>query len=162
MCIGNFILSKFEHSKVVKMVKTKKTILLLASVIFSLQLFWACNNDDDEDTDGVTRGQVMVLNSDGDRVPRANVALTCESSLDRPCDINFSGKTDEDGIYEREFDLPKVLKVNAYKVVMDTTIEGTVPDTTRTISKDSLCGETYISIIEGETNRQTVTLFSCE
>ncbi|MDR9398125.1 hypothetical protein [Salibacter sp.] len=131
--------------------------------IFAMALligFVACENDDDED-DAPTIAEIRTLDTDGEAVADATVLLTCESSVNRPCDIEIEGKTNQNGVYTREFELPKVLKVNAYKVLSDTQVTGVFPDTNITVTYDSICGEAYISIIANEKSRQSIVLYEC-
>lgn len=144
------------------MIRTKKTFLTFTLYLFLSSLFVACNNDDDDVDEDATFGEVMTLDADGDIVSGSTVRLDCESSINQACDIEITGITDANGIFRRQFQLPMVLRVRAHKIVVDTTVEGTLPDTNQIITRDSICGETYISIIEGEVSRQTVVLFECD
>ncbi len=144
------------------MIRTKKTFLTFTLYFVFMSLFIACSSDDDDIDEDATVGEIMTLNADGERVAGSTVRLDCESSINQPCDVEFTGLTDEQGIFRREFQLPKVLRVRAHKIVIDTTVEGTLPDTNQIITRDSICGETYISIIESQVSRQTVVLFSCD
>lgn len=144
------------------MIRTKKVFLTFTFYLLLSSFFVACSNDDDDVDEDATVGEVMTLDSDGEIVSGSTVKLDCESSINQPCDIEITGITDETGIFRREFELPMVLRVRAHRIVVDTTVEGTLPDTIQTITRDSICGETYISIIEGQVNRQTVVLFNCD
>ena len=120
--------------------------------------FVSCNNDEED-----TIAQINVVNEEGQRVGNAAVAFTCQSSYDppRPCNIQITGQANSSGFYERKFDLPAVLVVSAFRVVRDTTVVGVLPDTTMIITRDSLCGESFISIQEGETTKKTVVVYEC-
>ena len=139
--------------------RTIQTFLRNASIAFLMVLAIACKKDDDDDTTGIA--QILVVNTEGEHVPYAIVEMECESSIDKPCDVFVTGYTDATGFYETEWTYNKVLKVNAYKVVTDTQVLGTLPDTTQVITADSTCGETYISIKTGETTQQYVVLYEC-
>ena len=123
----------------------------------------SCSSDDDDDPNkGKTIAQIMTLDPEGKTIPDVNIRLVCETSTERPCEIDIRGKSNSAGMFEKEFVLPKVLRVNAHKIVLDTVITGVPPNTQTDIVRDSICGQTYISIVEGTTSRQTVVLFSCE
>ena len=109
-----------------------------------------------------TIAEIKVLTQDGVPVPYANVTLTCTSSVNLPCDIEISGTADENGVYTREFDLPKVLIVNAAGNIYDTIITGVFPDTIMTLIKDTICGQTTISIKPEQTSTQKVILYNCK
>jgi len=115
----------------------------------------------DDDDDDPTIGQVIVKTVDDNVVPEAAVILECESSENRECNILIEGVSDENGMFEVKRDLSQILRVTSYKIVFDTNIEGLIPDTTVTITRDSICGESFITFVEGETSRQTVVLYSC-
>ncbi len=115
---------------------------------------------DDEDDDP-TIAQVLVETVDKKIVPGANVTLVCESSQNKECNILIEGVSDENGVFETRRDLSQILRVSSYKIVNDTEVVGVPPDTTLVITRDSICGETFINIIENETSRQTVVLYSC-
>ena len=83
-----------------------------------------------------TNGEVRVLDEDGNPVPYATILLTCTSSVNRPCDIEIEGTADENGVYSREFDLPKVLELTAGGNLYDTIITGSLPDTQMTFLKE--------------------------
>jgi len=116
-----------------------------------------CNNDDDDST----IGRVIVRTVDDNAVPDATVILECESSINKECNILIQGISDENGVFEVERELSQILRVTSYKIVFDTNIEGIIPDTTLTITRDSICGESFLSFVEGETTSQTVVLYSC-
>lgn len=109
-----------------------------------------------------TIAEVVVLTKDGVPVPFADVLLTCSSSVNLPCEIEILGKADKNGVYTREFELPKVLKVTAAGNIYDTVITGVLPDTTMTITKDTICGTTFISIKPEQTSKQTIMLYDCK
>lgn len=144
------------------MIRTKKALLTFTFYLLLSGFFVACNNDDDDVDEDATVGEVMTLDAEGEVVGGSTVSLDCESSINQPCDIEITGTADENGIFRHQFKLPKVLRVRAHKIVIDTTVEGTLPDTNQIITRDSICGETYISVIEGEVSRQTVVLFNCD
>jgi len=129
--------------------------LLLLGVLFP---FSSCNNDDD---DGDTIAEVVVVTQQGARVPGATVTLECESTISRPCELKVVGLTDAGGVFRYQTNLPKVLRIEAFKLATDTQILGTLPDTVQVITVDSICGESFISIQENETSRQTVVLNDC-
>jgi len=104
---------------------------------------------------------IKVVTEDGEPVPYADILLTCTSSVNQPCDIEIIGKADANGEYSREFDLPKVLEVTAAGNIYDTIITGVLPDITITYVKDTICGNTFISIKPEETSTQSVTLYDC-
>lgn len=116
-----------------------------------------CKKESDDPTDIV----VTVLTDEGQRVPFANITFQCESTINRPCELVIERVTNEIGVYERRFSEPKVLRINAYKIVADTLIVGIPPNTYPQITRDSLCGEAYITIREFATSRQTVVLSVC-
>lgn len=108
-----------------------------------------------------TVAEITVVTELGKRVPFANITLDCESTISKPCQVKRIGKANSNGVYTTEFELPMVLKVEAYSLFTDTVITGVLPDTVRTIRTDSLCGTTYISIKEATLSRQTVVLYEC-
>ncbi len=109
-----------------------------------------------------TIGEVLVLNEDGFPVPFADVMLTCTSSVNKPCEIEIIGQTDKDGLFTQEFALPKVLEITAGGNLYDTIIQGSLPDTTMTFVKDTICGTSFISIKPEETSRQVIILYDCK
>jgi len=109
-----------------------------------------------------TIAQIKVLTKDGVPVPNADVLLTCTSSVNLPCEIEITGKTDENGVFTKEFDLPKVLIVNASGNIYDTQYIGDFPDTQWIITKDTICGQTTISIKPEQTSTQKVILYDCK
>jgi hypothetical protein len=109
-----------------------------------------------------TTAEVVVVTKDGVPVPFADILLTCSSSVNLPCEIEITGKADKNGIYTRDFELPKVLKVTAAGNIYDTIITGVLPDTTMTITKDTICGTTFISIKPEQTSKQIITLYDCK
>lgn len=131
----------------------------LRGALFALMMISVVACRDEDDDTGIA--QVLVVDTQGIHQPYSIVELECESSIDRPCDVHATGYADENGVFETTWTFNKVLKVNAYKIVRDTQIVGTLPDTTHIITADSTCGETYISIRTGETTRQTVVLYEC-
>jgi hypothetical protein len=116
----------------------------------------ACKKETDP-----TVAEITVVTEQGKRVPFANITLDCESTISKPCQVKRLGKANANGVYTTEFELPMVLKVEAYSLFTDTVITGVLPDTVRTIRTDSLCGTTYISIKEATLSRQTVVLYEC-
>ena len=109
-----------------------------------------------------TVAQVKVINQVGEPVPYADVVLACTSSINQPCDVEIIGVADENGLFERTFDLSQVLTVYAAGNRHDTQITGVLPDTIMTITKDSICGESLISIKPEQTTLQTITLYDCK
>lgn len=109
-----------------------------------------------------TIAEVRVFTEDGDPVPYADIILACTSSVNRPCEIEIFATADKNGIYTHKFDLPSVLEVTAAGNIHDTQIFGTLPDTTMIITKDSICGETFISIKPEQTSVQSITLYNCK
>lgn len=109
-----------------------------------------------------TTGVIKVLTEDGEPVPFADILLTCTSSVNQPCEIEIIGKADKNGEYRRDFDLPKVLEITAAGNIYDTTILGTLPDTTLILVKDSICGTSFISIKPEEVSTQSITLYDCK
>ncbi|MFT5878424.1 MAG: hypothetical protein ACI8SA_002291, partial [Dokdonia sp.] len=69
---------------------------------------------------------------------------------------------DENGVYSREFELPKVLEVTSAGNIYDTIITGTLPDTQMTLSKDTICNTSFISIKPEETSILSITLYDCK
>ena len=109
-----------------------------------------------------TIAEVRVVNEFGDPVPYADIMLKCTSSVNLPCEIEIIVKADKDGIYVREFELPKVLEITAAGNIYDTIITGTLPDTTMTLVKDTICGTSFISIKPEQTSVQSITLYDCK
>ena len=109
-----------------------------------------------------TIAEVRVINQLGEPVPYADVVLACTSSINQPCDIEIIAITDKNGVYEHTFDLAKVLTIYAAGNRHDTQITGVLPDTIMTITKDSICGESLISIKPEQTTIQTITLYDCK
>ena len=109
-----------------------------------------------------TIAEIRVFTEDGDPVPFADITLTCTSSVNKPCEIEIIANADKNGIYTKEFELPQVLEVTAAGNIYDTIITGTLPDTTMTFVKDTICGTTFISIKPEETSVQTITLYDCK
>ena len=109
-----------------------------------------------------TIAEVRVVTESGDPVPYAYIMLKCTSSVNLPCEIEIIAKTDKDGIYVREFELPKVLEITAAGNIYDTIITGTLPDTTMTLVKDTICGTSFISIKPEQTSIQSITLYDCK
>ncbi|MFT6323984.1 MAG: hypothetical protein ACJAWO_001542 [Halieaceae bacterium] len=109
-----------------------------------------------------TIAEIRVVTEDGIPVPFANILLTCTSSVNQPCDIEIEGTADENGVYSREFELPKVLEVTSAGNIYDTIITGTLPDTQMTFSKDTICNTSFISIKPEETSILSITLYDCK
>ena len=107
--------------------------------------------------------KIEVVNRLNTPVPFADLLITCQSSFDPPreCDIRIEARTDEFGKYSQTFDLPRILSVYASRATFDTVIIGVPPDTQMIITKDSLCAESFLSIVEGETTSITMTLLEC-
>ena len=133
-------------------------LLLFAIFIVSAASFSSCKDDI-----GPAIAEIQVVDSVGNIVPFANILLTCTSSTNppKPCDIEVITKAESNGKYRKEFDLPLVLKIVASSIVADTTILGVLPDTTMIVTRDSICGETFITVKEDQTNYQTVVLYGC-
>ena len=109
-----------------------------------------------------TIAEIRVINQLGEPIPYADVVLACTSSINKPCEIEIIGVADKNGVYEHTFDLSKVLTIYASGNRHDTQITGIQPDTIMTITKDSICGESLISIKPEQTTVQTITLFDCK
>ena len=109
-----------------------------------------------------TIAEVRVVDEDGDPVPYATVLLTCTSSVNKPCEIEIEGIADKNGVYSKEFELPKVLELTAGGNLYDTIITGTLPDTQMTFVKDTICNTSFISIKPEQTSVQTITLYDCK
>ena len=137
-----------------KIWKIPALLLLTLGVV----TMFSCKKNNDP-----TIAEVHAVDSDGNPVPYVDVILSCTSSYDPPlpCEVYIVGKADEKGVFSHETDLPKVLRVYASTMLRDTIITGILPDTTMTIIKDSICGETFISIKPHETTVQTVVLYDC-
>ncbi len=131
-----------------------------AAVLAVLSLFVGCNNDDDDPT----IAEIYAVNEAGEVIQNANVSLVCESSVNpaQPCIVGDTGRTNSTGLFRSEFALPAVMKITSFKVTADTQIFGILPDTSMIITRDSLCGETFITVLEGDINRQTVVLYECK
>lgn len=146
--------------KIVEQIKkSMKIFKIIAATTLSLGLvFTACNKEEE----GAT-AEVHVVTEKGALVPNALVYLDCESSKTppQPCNIHVEGVADENGIFIHEFKQPSVLKITAFKIYADTQVLGVLPDTTLVITRDSLCGESFISVLEGEASKQTVVLYEC-
>jgi hypothetical protein len=137
--------------------KLKQFVVGIAGI--ALLGFVGCNKEEEDPT----VAEIHVVDVEGKIVPYAQVELTCESSTTppEPCIIETGGTTDAAGMYSTEFELPNVLRVTAYKIHSDTQIFGILPDTTMIITTDSICGESFISVLENQTNRKTVVLYEC-
>lgn len=109
-----------------------------------------------------TVAKIRVVSQNGEVIPYANILLTCTSSVNLPCEIEIEGVADKNGVYERTFDLPKVLHVYAAGNIYDTIITGSLPDTQMVFVKDTVCGNTFISIKPEETSSTTVILYDCK
>lgn len=136
-----------------------KIFKIIAATTLSLGLvFTACNKEEE----GAT-AEVHVVTEDGLSVPNALVYMDCESSKTppQPCNVHIEGATDDLGIFVQDFDQPAVLKITSFKIFADTQVLGVLPDTTLIITRDSLCGESFISVLAGESNKQTVVLYEC-
>lgn len=134
----------------------KIRFLLLVALLFVV--FTACETEEDP-----TILQVVVLDQEGEIVPNAVVQVNCQSSFDppRPCEVEHTGIANREGFYEREFQKPLVVRLNAFKIARDTQVLGVLPDTTVVITSDSLCGETFVSIQENETTRKSIVVGEC-
>ncbi len=128
--------------------------LLIGMSVFAL----SCKKNNDP-----TVGEIHAVDKDGNPVPYVDVVLSCTSSYDppEPCEIHHEGQADAKGVFRYKTDLPKVLRVYASTMLRDTIVTGVLPDTTVTIIKDSICGETFISLKPHETTVQTVVLYDC-
>lgn len=124
----------------------------LSLVIFGLQ---SC-----EDEIEPTTAQIYVIDEEGNPVSDANVILACTSSINKICDIELEGVTNSKGKVVFDLELPAVLQVEASKVVYDTNMVGW-PNPIPEITLDSVCGNTFISVLQEEVNTKTVVLFSC-
>lgn len=135
-----------------------KLILLFGIIVLAAGMS-SCKDDV-----GPAIAEIKVVDSLGNAVPFANLTMVCTSSTNppRPCDIEIQTVTSESGKYRKEFEHPSVLRVIASSIQSDTVITGVLPDTTQVISRDSLCGETFITIKEDETNTKTVVVYVCK
>lgn len=131
--------------------------IVVLTIVIGFVFISSCKNDPEP-----TIAQINVVDKDGFPVPYADVLLTCTSSVNLPCEIEIQGKADVNGVYTKEFDLPKVLLVTAAGNIFDTIITGTLPDTTMTLIKDTICGFTTISIKPEQTSVQRVILYDCK
>lgn len=136
-----------------------KSVFNIVTVLFVIGFVFivSCKKTTDP-----TVAEIVVVTKDGNPVPFADILLTCTSSVNLPCEIEIKGSADRNGFYKREFDLPKVLQVTAAGNIYDTVINGVLPDTTMIITKDTICGTTFISIKPDQTSRQTITLHDCK
>ena len=109
-----------------------------------------------------TIAEIRVLNVDGEPVPYADIMLTCTSSVNEPCFIEIIGVADENGVFTKEFELPKVLELTAAGNIYDTIITGVLPNIQTTYVKDTICASSFISIRPEETNVKFITLYDCK
>ena len=131
--------------------------LLFTTLLVGVIFVTSCKKDPEP-----TIAEVRVVTSDGEPVPNANVTLACTSSVNKPCEVEITGIADKNGVFTHEFDLPSVLLITAAGNLYDTIINGTIPDTTLTFVKDTICGFSTISIKPEQTNVQTVILYDCK
>ena len=108
-----------------------------------------------------TIAEVRVVDEDGEPVPYADITMSCTSSVNLPCEVEIFGTTDKNGVYQREFDLPAVLHVYTATRIYDTVIVGVPPNHTITITEDSICGESFISIKPEQTSVQKIITYIC-
>jgi hypothetical protein len=130
--------------------------ILVSTALLGFVFLYSCKNEVEP-----TTAEIRVVNADGEPVPFADIILTCTSSVNLPCEIEIIAQADEGGIYKRDFDLPKVLSVISAGNLYDTIITGVLPDTTMTFIKDTICGETFISIKPEQVSVQTIILYDC-
>ena len=131
--------------------------IVIVTAVIGFVFISSCKKDPEP-----TIAEIKVVTKDGVPVPYASVTLTCTSSVNLPCEIEIIGTADKDGIFTKEFDLPKVLIVHAGGNIYDTIITGVLPDTSMTLIRDTICGTTTISIKPDQTTTQKVLLYDCK
>ena len=57
-----------------------------------------------------TIAEVRVVTEEGEMIPYADVLLTCTSSVNLPCEVEIIGKSDKNGVFTYEFELPKCIR----------------------------------------------------
>jgi hypothetical protein len=131
--------------------------VVVSVILLGFVFMMSCNNDVEP-----TVAEIRVIDLNGNPVPNADIVLSCTSSVNKPCDIEIFGVADENGVFTETFDLPKVLEITAAGNLHDTQIIGTLPDTIMIITKDSICGTSFISIKPEQTSVQSITLYECK
>ena len=131
--------------------------LTLSTLFIGIIFVTSCKKDPEP-----TIAEVRVVTSEGEPVPNADVILSCTSSVNQPCEVEIIGKAVKNGVFTHEFELPSVLLITAAGNIYDTIITGTIPDTTLTLVKDTICGFSTISIKPEQTTVQKVILYDCK
>lgn len=138
------------------MIRTNSIQALFVAVLalFTLSLA-SCNNDDD----GPTVAEILIVDTAGVTQPNVDVRVFC--SLQPTCIIDDRKKTNSRGISTHEFDLPAVLQIHAVR--LDSTVEIINPGPFQEIitTYDSVCGDGFVTLEENGTVRETITLFEC-
>lgn len=107
-----------------------------------------------------TTAEIYVIDEEGNPVANANVNLVCTSSVNKPCTVDLIGITNSNGKVVFDLELPAVLAVEVSKVTMDTNMVGW-PNPVPEITEDSICGNSFISVLLEEINTKTVVVQSC-
>jgi len=111
-----------------------------------------------KDDDGPAIAEITVFDTTGLVQTNVRVDVFCTQPN---CVVTSTGRTDSRGESRHEFDLPAVLRV--YAVRYDSTFiqTGVPPNVTIQVLVDSVCGDGFVTVDNGETVQESVTLFPC-
>jgi len=131
---------------------------ILSFLVIATFIASACNKPK------FVQAEIVVKDSTGENVQDARVIVYCveKATAPRECDVADTQYTTETGkaIFEN-FENPAVLKVSVWKEDVITQDTGTFPNIGTIKIGDSLCAETFITLIENEIVEETVTLEIC-
>lgn len=131
--------------------------IITGLIIFS-STFYSCNKKDDI---GEATASISTVDSLNQPLTDVHISVACTTIDKTPCSVRLSGKSNSSGKFDFTYDYAMVLKINAYKIISETTIVGIPPNTVETITTDSVCAETFVSIKPNETTSKLVKLYSC-
>lgn len=105
------------------------------------------------------RAIIKVVDAAGVPVRQARVVLFCPTDN---CIVSDTAFTNVAGESEHQFDLPAVLQIDVYKLVVEKTVIGTFPNADTIYSGDTTCGNGYITLREDEVVTETIVIQRCE
>ncbi|MEZ4720891.1 MAG: hypothetical protein R2813_03320 [Flavobacteriales bacterium] len=127
---------------------------VIAALVLVLGTTTSCNRDK-----GPGTAEVKVIDAAGVAQANIDVLLYC---TEPGCVVRRSGKTNELGVFQTEFDLPVVLRTRAVRYDSTITYQGNGPSKIKIVKVDSLCGEGFVQVENDEVASETVTILTCK